>query len=187
MRKTVFISMLAICPTAAMAQTDSVSSILSGDHTLEEIVVAVRRPSLSVRLDRKVYNVGQDVMSQAGSLADLMGNIPSVDVDIDGSISLRGSDQVMILVDGKPSAMLNGKTREDALSQFAASTIERIEVITTPTVEYKPDGVGGIINIGHHQGEHALQSQCRTGTDRKHNAVAMALTQCQPRRLLFAD
>lgn len=111
------------------------SLLYMDEQTLDEVVVSVRRPTLSTRLDRKVYQVGQDVTSVAGSLSDLLQNVPSVDVDIDGNVSLRGSDQVTILVNGKPSAMLNGKTREDALAQFAASSIERIEIITVSMMQ----------------------------------------------------
>lgn len=114
---------------------------------LGEVVVAGRKPTFVAQLDRKVYDVGSDVMSSAGSVADLMQNIPTVDVDIDGNVSLRGNDNVTVLVNGKPSAMMGAKTRGDALNQMPAGTIERIEVITNPSARFKPDGVSGIINI----------------------------------------
>lgn len=110
-------------------------------------MVEGRKSTFISKLDRKVFNVGQDLMSAAGSAADLMQNIPSVDVDIDGNVSLRGNDNVTILVNGKPSAMMGAKTRGDALNQLSANNIERIEVITNPSAEYKPDGMSGIINI----------------------------------------
>lgn len=120
---------------------------MAGSGSLDEIVVEGRREALVAKLDRKVFNVGEDLMSQAGSAGELMQNIPTVDVDLDGSVSLRGNSNVTILINGKPSAMMGAKTRGDALNQISANSIERIEVITNPSAEYKPDGMGGIINI----------------------------------------
>ena len=114
---------------------------------LSEVVVEGRKSTFSAKLDRKVFNVEQDLMSSAGSASDLMQNIPSVDVDLDGKVSLRGNDNVTILINGKPSAAMGDKTRGDALSQLSTSSIERIEVITNPSAQYKPDGTSGIINI----------------------------------------
>lgn len=114
---------------------------------LAEVAVAGHRSTFTAKLDRKVYNVGEDLLSTSGSASDLMQNIPSVEVDIDGAVSLRGNENVTILVNGKPSAMMSAKTRGDALNQLSASNIERIEVITNPSAEHKPDGVSGIINI----------------------------------------
>ena len=114
---------------------------------LSEVVVEGRKPTLLTKLDKKVFNVGQDLMSSAGSASDLMQDIPSVDIDIDGHVSIRGCDNVTILINGKPSASMGDKTRGDALNQLSASSIERIELITNPSAEYKPDGMGGIINI----------------------------------------
>ena len=116
-------------------------------QVLNEVVVAGRKSTFVPKLDRKVFNVGQDLMSSAGSASDLMQNIPSVEVDLEGTVSLRGNENVTILINGKPSALMSGRTRTDALNQLAANSIERIEVITNPSAEYKPDGVSGIINI----------------------------------------
>lgn len=116
-------------------------------ETLGEIVVEGRKSTFVAKLDRKVFNVGQDLMSTLGSASDLMQNIPSVEVDMDGTVSLRGNENVTILINGKPSAMMSAKTRGDALNQLSATNIDRIEVVTNPSAEYKPDGVSGIINI----------------------------------------
>lgn len=120
---------------------------LSVETQFGEVVVEGRKPALVARLDRKVFDIGHDIMSNAGSASDLMQHIPSVDVDIDGNVSLRGSGNVTILINGKPSAMMGARTRGDALGQLSAASIERIEVITNPSAEYKPDGMSGIINI----------------------------------------
>ncbi len=114
---------------------------------LSEVVVEGRRQTLVAKPDRKVFNVAQDLMSTSGSAGDLMQHIPSVDMDLDGNVSLRGNSNVTILINGKPSAMMGTKTRGDALAQLPASSIESIEVITAPSAEYKPDGMSGIINI----------------------------------------
>lgn len=118
-----------------------------GGNALGEVVVESRRPTFTAKLDRKVYNVGEDVAALTGSAGDVLQNIPSVDVDMDGNVSLRGNSNVTILINGKPSAMMGSRTRGDALNNLSAGTIERIEVITNPSAEYKPDGESGIINI----------------------------------------
>jgi len=121
-------------------------SISGSTSTLEEVVVKSERSTYVNTIDRKVFNVGKDLTSKTGSVSDLMQNIPSVTVDIDGVVSLRGSSSVMILINGKPSALM-GANRAAVLQQMPASTIERIEVITNPSAKYKPDGTSGIINI----------------------------------------
>lgn len=114
---------------------------------LDEVVVEGHKSTFIQKLDKRVFNVGSDLMSSAGSAGDLMQNIPSVEVDMEGTVSLRGNENVTILINGKPSALMSAKTRGDALQQLSAGSIERIEVITNPSAQYKPDGVSGIINI----------------------------------------
>ncbi len=97
-------------------------------------------------IDRKVYNVGRDIRSVTGSASDLLQNVPSVDVDIDGNVSLRGSDNVLILINGRTSTLM-GQSRAEVLQQLPADSIDKIEVITNPSAKYKPDGTAGIINI----------------------------------------
>lgn len=146
-----YVGCIPVCSgmfTLEKGQTINIGTLfISEDEQLTEIVVEGRKPTFVAKLDRKVFYVGQDLMSSAGSASDLMQNIPSVDVDMDGSVSLRGNSNVSILINGKPSAMMGTKTRGDALNQLSASSIERIEVITNPSAEYKPDGMSGIINI----------------------------------------
>lgn len=129
-------------------QTDvGVLWIENTGEMLDEVVVEGHKSTFVQKLDKKVFNVGQDLMSSSGSASDLMQNIPSVEVDMEGSVSLRGNENVTILINGKPSALMSAKTRADALQQLSANSIERIEVITNPSAQYKPDGVSGIINI----------------------------------------
>lgn len=109
---------------------------------MNEVTVTAEKTMMITRIDRKVFNVQQDIMAQTGTVTDMLQTIPSVTVDIDGNISLRGSG-VTILVNGRPSVM----TGNANLEQMPASLIDRIEVITNPSARYKPDGTGGIINI----------------------------------------
>jgi outer membrane receptor protein involved in Fe transport len=113
---------------------------------LNGIVVTGEKPTFNSSIDRKVYNIEKDIMSKAGSASELLQNIPSLSVDIDGNVSLRGSDNVLILINGRTSPLM-GKNRADVLQQMPANSIERIEVITNPSAKYKPDGTSGIINL----------------------------------------
>ena len=114
--------------------------------SLDEILVTGEKALQNISIDRKVYNVEQDLMSKSGSASELLQKIPSVEVDIDGNVSLRGSPDVLMLINGKNSSLM-GRNRAEVLQQLPASTIERIEVITNPSAKYKPDGTSGIINI----------------------------------------
>lgn len=120
-------------------------SLNSGTKKLEEITVTAKKPLYSNTIDRKIYNVDQDIMAKSGSASEVLQNVPLVQVDIDGNVSLRNSS-AMILINGKVSPLM-GKNAATALQQLPANSIERIEVITNPSAKYKPDGTGGIINI----------------------------------------
>ena len=109
-------------------ETDSIDTS-AFDKYLDEIVIVAKKPGTVVKADRKVYTVNQDLTSKASSASEILNHIPSIEVDIDGNVSMRGNDNVTILVNGKPSAMMAGRTRADALSQLSAANIERIEVI----------------------------------------------------------
>ncbi len=113
---------------------------------LGDVSVTAQHSTFVNSIDRRTFNVGQDVMSKTGSVSELLQNVPSVQVDIDGNVSLRGSDNVMFLINGKPSSLM-GTNRAAVLQQMPASSIEKIEVITNPSAKYKPDGTSGIINI----------------------------------------
>jgi outer membrane receptor protein involved in Fe transport len=114
--------------------------------SLDEVLVTGQQAYFNNSVDRKVYNIGQDIMSKSGSTSELLQNIPSVEVDIDGNVSLRGSTGVLILINGKTSPLM-AKSSATVLQQMPASSIERIEIITNPSAKYKPDGASGIINI----------------------------------------
>ncbi len=120
--------------------------LVSESKKLDEVTVTSTKSLLNTSIDRKTYNVSQDIMATTGSASDVLKNVPSVEVDIDGQVSLRGSSDVMILINGRPSPLM-GKSRAEALQQLPANSIDRIEVITNPSARYKPDGTSGIINI----------------------------------------
>ena len=96
---------------------------------LDEVELVAERTEVEIRLDKRVYNVGRDITVRGGSVSDVMDNIPSVSVDVEGNISLRGNDNVRILINGKPSGLV-GLSGPDALRQLPAESIEKVEVIT---------------------------------------------------------
>ncbi len=112
---------------------------------LDEVLVVGEQTTVELRLDKKVYNVGQDLTVKGGSVTDVLDNVPSVSVDVEGNISLRGNESVRILINGKPSA-LSGFSPE-TLQQLPAETIEKVEVITNPSARYDAEGTAGILNI----------------------------------------
>lgn len=113
---------------------------------LDEIELVATKKAFKNSIDRKVYNVGQDIMAQSNNATEILNNIPTISVNIDGQVSLRGTSNITFFINGRPSSLMR-INRTMALQQIPASTIERIEVITNPSAKYKPDGVGGIINI----------------------------------------
>ena len=113
---------------------------------LKEVVVSAQKSQIQLGIDKKSFNVDQSLVSQGGSVTDLLGNVPSVQVDVDGNVSLRGSTNVKILINGKESALTGGDIT-DILQSIPASAIETIEVITNPSSKYQAEGDSGIINI----------------------------------------
>lgn len=113
---------------------------------LDEVEIVAEKSTMTMTLDKRVFNVGKDVSSTAGNAIEVLDNIPSVNVDVEGNVSLRGDDGVQILVDGKMSG-LAGVSTQDALRSLQADMIERIEVVTNPSVRYDAEGTAGIINI----------------------------------------
>jgi outer membrane receptor for ferrienterochelin and colicins len=111
---------------------------------LNEVVVRSEKTTVEIKLDKKVYNVGKDLMVKGGTVSDVLDNIPSVSVDVEGNVSLRGNENVKILIDGKPSNAIN---ISDALRLIPADAIEKVEVITNPSARYDAEGGGGLLNI----------------------------------------
>jgi len=113
---------------------------------LESVEAVAERSHLELKFDKKIFSVGKDLGATGNSAAEVLDNIPSVTVDMDGSVSLRGSSNLRVLVDGKRSA-LTGMNGTSALEQLPANMIDRVEVVTNPSARYEADGVAGVINI----------------------------------------
>lgn len=111
---------------------------------LDAVEIRAERSSVEIKLDKKVYNVGSDMIVKGGSVSDVLDNVPSVAVDVEGNVSLRGNENVRILIDGRPSGGVN---INDVLKLLPADSVDKVEVITNPSARYDAEGGGGIINI----------------------------------------
>ena len=110
---------------------------------LKEVEVIAEKSTTEYKLDKRIFNVGKDLLSKGGTATDILNNVPSVSVDAEGAISLRGNANVRVLINGKPSVLTNN----NGIEQIPAETIERIEVITNPSARYDAEGTAGILNI----------------------------------------
>ena len=113
-------------------------------NQLDEVIIRSEKTTVEIKLDKKVYNVGSDLMVKGGTVSDVLDNIPSVSVDVEGNVSLRGNDNVRVLIDGKPSNAIN---IAEALRLIPADAIEKVEIITNPSARYDAEGGGGLLNI----------------------------------------
>ncbi len=118
----------------------------ASSEMLKSVEVVAERQMMEYKLDKRVINVDKNLVSAGGSASDVLENVPSVSVDEDGEVSLRGNSNVKVLIDGKPSELM-GSDLASVLAQIPASTIENVEVITNPSAKYDPEGMSGIINI----------------------------------------
>lgn len=121
--------------------------LVSDSTTLEDVNIVVEQSTIEQKIDRKVINVGRDLTTVGATASDIMNNIPSVNVDKDGKISLRGNENVRILIDGRPTNL----SSEQVLKQIPSTSIKTIELITNPSAKYNPEGMSGIINIVLHK------------------------------------
>lgn len=142
---TVAVAAFVVC--AASKAADPAPAVPAASDPVQTIVVSGQKMSVKTLVDRKVYDVTGDIQASFGSASDVLAVIPSIDVDPDGGISYRGDSNLLILIDGKPSALLTGATAGDALRSIPARDIERIEVLSTPPAQFKAEGVSGVINI----------------------------------------
>ncbi|HEX6859969.1 MAG TPA: outer membrane beta-barrel family protein [Caulobacteraceae bacterium] len=138
-RSSLFLA-AALFPAAALAQEAPAT-------TVGGVTVTAAPQQYRSSIDRKSYSVANDLQATTGSVADVLRNVPSVEVDVQGNVSLRGDQSVTILVDGRPSGMFEGEGRADALMQMPADQIDRVEVMTNPSAAFKPEGSGGVINL----------------------------------------
>jgi outer membrane receptor for ferrienterochelin and colicin len=135
-------------PESATKPTSQTKPAPSGEkpHDVEGVTVNGAAPQMQTSIDRRSYSLAKDLQAQAGSLADALRNIPSVQVDLQGNITLRGNPNVTILVDGNPSGVFQGPSRSTSLQSIPASRFERVEVITNPSAEFSASGTA-IINL----------------------------------------
>lgn len=132
-------------------------SLLGDAQMLQEAVIEDEQSEMTMTLEKKIFNVTQDITSRGGSVSDVLENIPSVDVDQDGNVSLRGNSNVRILINGKQSGLV-GISSTEALRMLNSEMVERIEVINNPGARYDAEGMAGIINI-------VLKKEKRFGTN----------------------
>ncbi len=133
-------------------------------NMLNEVVIEGRAPAMQIGIDRKIFNVGESLVSAGGTATDVLANVPTLQVDQDGSVSLRGSSSVKILIDGRESA-LAGNDVTSLLQSLPANSIEKVEVITNPSSKFDAEGQTGIINI-------VLNKNIRTGLNGSINTSA---------------
>ncbi|NCG03760.1 MAG: TonB-dependent receptor [Bacteroidetes bacterium] len=120
--------------------------LIPKENQLAGVDLVGRRSDVEIRLDKRVYNVGQNLNAKGTNVSDVLDNIPSLSIDIEGNLELRGNTNVRILIDGKPSGLI-GLNGIDALADLPAESIERVEVITAPSARYQAEGTSGIVNI----------------------------------------
>lgn len=133
----------------AAAQDGAQDDAASEDEADEvgEVLVTGARNAVRTSIDSVSYSLADDLQTTSGTLADALRNIPSVDVDPEGNLSLRGDQNVTVLVDGRPSALFAGQSRAQVLLSIPADRYARIEVMTNPSAAYSPEGTGGVINL----------------------------------------
>jgi outer membrane receptor protein involved in Fe transport len=148
--RLIWLAAAAVVPAQAMAQASAPQKPeppkpVAG--TVGEVVVTGQAPAVQTSIDRRSYSVAADLQAQSGSIGDALRNVPSVEVDVNGNVALRGDPNVTVLIDGKPSGLFRGEGKGQALQALPAERIERVEVITNPSAEFRADGTAGIINL----------------------------------------
>jgi outer membrane receptor protein involved in Fe transport len=134
-------------PAQAATTQPSAKPATAGVAVSGVTVNGAARAQVETSIDRRSYSVANDLQATTGSIGDVLRNIPSVQVDLQGNLSLRGDASVTVLLDGKPSAQFQGDSLAQALQSLPANQIDRIEVMTNPSAEFRADGSGGIINL----------------------------------------
>lgn len=130
-----------------LKDTDLDVVVLDNSVKLADVVAKGEKPLYRLELDKRVYDMERDPTVRGASLSDALNNVPSVQVDGEGTVSVRGNENIRVLINGKPSAMTGVSNVGDALRNIQASQVERVEVITNPSARYDAEGTGGIINI----------------------------------------
>ncbi|MGV3459319.1 MAG: TonB-dependent receptor domain-containing protein [Flavobacterium sp.] len=136
-----------IAERAYTENTDLGTSALAPDaQLLQAVEVVGERTTVEIKLDKRVYTIGNDMMVKGGTVSDVLDNVPSLSVDSEGNVALRGNQSVTILIDGRPST-LAGSNVAEVLRLLPADSVDKVEVITNPSARYDAEGGGGIVNI----------------------------------------
>jgi outer membrane receptor protein involved in Fe transport len=134
-------------PSTSSPSSTTQSGPGSDGTTIKQVTVTGRKSDLHRSPDKRSYDITHDLHASTGSIGDVLRNVPSVDVSPDGKVSLRGDPNVAIFVDGKPSSLFSGRQAAQAIQSLPADQYERVEVMTSPSAAYAPDGSAGIINL----------------------------------------
>ncbi|MCX2450468.1 TonB-dependent receptor [Pedobacter sp. PLR] len=137
---------ISINPTIKDINLGTIKMKTAKGTALNEVAITAQKSTMQLGVDKKVFSVDQSLVSEGGSASDLLQNVPSVQSDMDGNVSLRGSTGVKVLIDGKPSLIAGGNVAQ-ILQSIPASSIESVELITNPSAKYDAEGQSGIINI----------------------------------------
>jgi iron complex outermembrane recepter protein len=152
--------------------------IQTSTQTLAEVTVSEQKQEMIMSLDKRIFNVGANLTTVGGTALDVLQNVPSVIVTPDGEIQMRGSGNLLILIDGRPSGITTSN-RQSALEMLTADVIESVEIITNPSSKYQADGTSGIINIVTKKSKNAgynLRTNLNAGTRDKYNgSISMNL------------
>jgi outer membrane receptor protein involved in Fe transport len=189
-RDSFWLLAIVAAPIPVMAQEAAPSPAKPEDKKPELDAVVVTAPSQAeerMEIDRRSYSVGREIQAQTGTLADLLRTVPSVDVDLQGNVSLRGDAGVQITIDGKPAGMFRGDGRSQAVQSLPANQFERVEVISNPSAAESAEGSAGIINLVTKTGRGAgatgsirlsvgTLGQYAGGVTLNHNSAKLALT-----------
>ncbi len=154
--------------------------VQTSSQNLDEVTVLEQKQEMTMSLDKRIFNVGANLTTVGGTALDVMQNVPSIIVTPDGEIQMRGSSNLLILIDGRPSGITTSN-RQSALEMLPADMIESIEIITNPSSKYQADGTSGIINIITKKSKNAgynLRTNLNVGTREKYNGnISMNLRQ----------
>ena len=147
-KKLVFTKSIGQNPNLGNIKIESEQQVTNAKtKDIEGVTLTASKPVYKVELDKKTYDVTQDLTAKGGNLQDVLANVPSVNVDADGSVSMRGNSNIKFLINGKPSSILGITDDSNALKNIPADQIEKIEVITNPSSKYEASGTAGILNI----------------------------------------
>ncbi len=143
--KATTINNITVAPGERVKKLGDVS-VASDSKVMKQVEVTAERAMMEMHVDKKVFNVEKNITTAGGSASDVLQNVPSLSVDVDGNVSMRGKSNITILIDGKPATLL-GSDAASALQSLPASSVESVEVITNPSAKYDAQGMGGIVNI----------------------------------------